>query len=260
MYIIILVHFLGTKQAAFLQALSTAALVFEVTRGCATDNTCKCGKIPSPHLLRHEQKRRGKKNKYGGCHDNIAFGVRFSKRFLDKREMKLSTAADRKIVNLHNNDLGRKVRITFCSFIIYTLMSAAEWLLARFWYIHIYVWWILETIARFSDDYSTILDLFVTNLLLVYFPFGLLWDQWVRPAAIFPLYFQTWRNYPVVISAYGTDFFLSQHKCSAFSCSKLLYTSFSQTRIYQRVAPRESWFKHNPTLGCNRTIIIKQNL
>lgn len=62
-------------------------------------------------MLRRLRQRHRKGYKYGGCHDNIAFGVRFSKKFLDKREMKLTNSADRKIVNLHNNDLGRKVGI-----------------------------------------------------------------------------------------------------------------------------------------------------
>ena len=132
MYIIVLIHpFLGTQQAAFLHALSSAALAFEVTRGCAVDKTCKCGKKPSPHWIRQLEKKRGKRYKYGGCHDNIPFGVRFSKKFLDKREMKLSTPADRKIVNLHNNDLGRKVWMIFCS-LIYTLMSPDNEFSARF--------------------------------------------------------------------------------------------------------------------------------
>ena len=72
--------------------------------------TCKCGKTPSPSVLRRLRQRHRKGYKYGGCHDNIVFGVKFSKKFLDKREMKL-TNLDRKIVNLHNNDLGRKVGI-----------------------------------------------------------------------------------------------------------------------------------------------------
>ena len=62
-------------------------------------------------MLRRLRQTNRKGYKYGGCHDNIAFGIKFSKKFLDKREMKLTNSADRKIVNLHNNDLGRKVGI-----------------------------------------------------------------------------------------------------------------------------------------------------
>ena len=106
--------FVGSKQAAFLHALSSAALVYEVTRGCTTDKTCECGRAPSRSLIRqHARKHPGKKYRYGGCHDNIAYGMRFSRDFLDTREVKVTKHADKKIVNLHNNDLGRRVRIIF---------------------------------------------------------------------------------------------------------------------------------------------------
>ena len=102
--------FLGTRQAAFLHALSSAALVYEVTRACATDQVCRCGRQPSRSLItRYEQRNPGKRYQYDGCHDNIAVGVKFSRDFLDRREMRYAKANDRKMVNLHNNDLGRKV-------------------------------------------------------------------------------------------------------------------------------------------------------
>jgi hypothetical protein len=102
--------FVGTREAAFLHALSSAALVFAVTQGCATDEVCACGRQPSRSLLRrHKRKYPGKMYVYGGCHDNIAVGTKFSKDFLDRREIRHTQPNNRKLVNLHNNDLGRKV-------------------------------------------------------------------------------------------------------------------------------------------------------
>ncbi|XP_028409300.1 protein Wnt-4-like isoform X1 [Dendronephthya gigantea] len=107
----------GTRQAAFLHALSSAALVFAVTRSCAADKACDCGKQPSRSLLDRyaeavERKNPGQPRKtyrYEGCHDNIHTGLKFSKDFLDRREKRLKKPASRKILNLHNYDLGRKI-------------------------------------------------------------------------------------------------------------------------------------------------------
>lgn len=50
----------------------------------------------------------GKDWKWGGCSDNVAFGQRISKQYIDE----LETGKDeRAIVNLHNNEAGRRVSI-----------------------------------------------------------------------------------------------------------------------------------------------------
>lgn len=50
---------------------------------------------------------------WGGCSDNIAYGIRFSTKFTDaveKKRIKEPTAASRALMNLHNNEAGRTVR------------------------------------------------------------------------------------------------------------------------------------------------------
>lgn len=48
----------------------------------------------------------GRDWKWGGCSDNVAFGQRISKQYIDE----LETGKDeRAIVNLHNNEAGRRV-------------------------------------------------------------------------------------------------------------------------------------------------------
>lgn len=47
---------------------------------------------------------------WGGCSDNIAYGIRFSTKFTDaveKKRIKEPTAASRALMNLHNNEAGR---------------------------------------------------------------------------------------------------------------------------------------------------------
>lgn len=46
--------------------------------------------------------------KWGGCSADIGFGMRFTKKFLDAREIEND---DRSLMNLHNNRVGRKVSL-----------------------------------------------------------------------------------------------------------------------------------------------------
>ncbi len=56
-------------------------------------------------------------NKYffqwSGCSDNVDFGITFSRTFVDARDRRKSRKKPRKaqpLMNLHNNEAGRKVR------------------------------------------------------------------------------------------------------------------------------------------------------
>ena len=103
--------FTGTKESAFVYALSSAAVVYSVTQACSIGRlkeNCGCGRTPKTKL----------KNKdwlWGGCSDNIAYGVRFSKKFTDAVEKKRMdgqepAAASRALMNIQNNEAGRTVR------------------------------------------------------------------------------------------------------------------------------------------------------
>lgn len=50
--------------------------------------------------------------KWGGCSADIGFGMKFSRKFLDAREIEGDA---RSLMNLHNNRAGRKVCFT-CSY------------------------------------------------------------------------------------------------------------------------------------------------
>lgn len=49
---------------------------------------------------------------WSGCSDNIAYGVAFSQSFVDVRERSKGQSSNRALMNLHNNEAGRKVRPT----------------------------------------------------------------------------------------------------------------------------------------------------
>ncbi|XP_002436043.2 protein Wnt-4-like isoform X1 [Ixodes scapularis] len=96
----------GTREAAFVHALSAAALAHEVTRACSQgrlEDRCGCD------LSVQGDSAEG--FKWSGCSDNVAYGVAFSKSFVDARDLRAarSTANPRALVNLHNNNVGRKV-------------------------------------------------------------------------------------------------------------------------------------------------------
>lgn len=101
-----LVPLAGTREAAFVHALSAAALAHEVTRACSQGrlpNRCGCDLSVNGGTAEGF--------KWSGCSDNLAYGVAFSKSFVDARDVRAarSTASPKALVNLHNNDVGRKV-------------------------------------------------------------------------------------------------------------------------------------------------------
>lgn len=98
----------GTKESAFSYALSSAAVAYSVTQACSIGRleVCGCGRTP-------KMKLKNKNWLWGGCSDNIAYGVRFSKKFTDaveKKRMRAQepSATSRALMNLHNNEAGRE--------------------------------------------------------------------------------------------------------------------------------------------------------
>ena len=100
-YFIIISIIKATQETAFLHAISSAAITHEITLQCARNKIpgCRCGKTKS-------RKRGNSDWQWGGCSDNIKYGEKETRRFIDKLE-KGNDA--RTAFNLHNNHLGRKV-------------------------------------------------------------------------------------------------------------------------------------------------------
>lgn len=97
------VYFLiATRETAFVHAMSSAAITHEITY------KCKQGKIPGCGCAVIKKQRKPTDDwQWGGCSDNVKFGERETKRFIDKLE-KGNDA--RTAFNLHNNEVGRKVQ------------------------------------------------------------------------------------------------------------------------------------------------------
>ncbi|XP_032351294.1 protein Wnt-4 isoform X3 [Camelus dromedarius] len=93
----------GTREAAFVYAISSAGVAFAVTRACSSGELEKCGCDRTVHGVSPQGFQ------WSGCSDNIAYGVAFSQSFVDVRERNKGASSSRALMNLHNNEAGRKV-------------------------------------------------------------------------------------------------------------------------------------------------------
>lgn len=89
----------ASRESAFVYAITSAGVVHEVTRACSRGELedCECDK-----------NRKGISEKgfqWGGCSDNIAYGLKFAKLFVDSGERERDARAK---MNLHNNLVGRR--------------------------------------------------------------------------------------------------------------------------------------------------------
>ncbi|XP_075213150.1 wnt family member 1 wingless isoform X2 [Lycorma delicatula] len=92
----------GCRETAFIYAITSAAVTHAVARSCSEGSieSCTCdyshqARPPATGLRDWE---------WGGCSDNIGFGFKFSREFVDTGERGRSL---REKMNLHNNEAGR---------------------------------------------------------------------------------------------------------------------------------------------------------
>ncbi|KAJ1065445.1 hypothetical protein K5549_016241, partial [Capra hircus] len=95
----------GTREAAFVYAISSAGVAFAVTRACSSGELEKCGCDRTVHGVSPQGFQ------WSGCSDNIAYGVAFSQSFVDVRERSKGASSSRALMNLHNNEAGRKLSL-----------------------------------------------------------------------------------------------------------------------------------------------------
>ncbi|XP_052779194.1 protein Wnt-2b-A-like isoform X2 [Mya arenaria] len=95
----------GTREAAFVYAISSAGVVYSITRACSLGHlsTCAC----DPNKKGRGRDKRGNAFQWGGCSDDVNYGRRFAKTFIDAKERQHMDA--RALMNLHNNNAGRQV-------------------------------------------------------------------------------------------------------------------------------------------------------
>lgn len=102
------IYLSGTKETAFIYAVLSAGVVHSVTQACSAGNLTDCS---------CDMSRYGESDvegwKWGGCSDNVNYGLWFAKSFVDAPETirHEDSRNIRNLMNLHNNEVGRKVSI-----------------------------------------------------------------------------------------------------------------------------------------------------
>lgn len=94
----------GTREAAFVYALSAATISHTIARACTTGDLrlCSCGPVPA------EIPEPG--YRWGGCGDNLHYGLIMGSKFSDApMKMKRSSSHANKLMHLHNSEVGRQV-------------------------------------------------------------------------------------------------------------------------------------------------------
>ncbi|XP_076058535.1 protein Wnt-7b-like [Oratosquilla oratoria] len=95
----------GSKETAFVYAVTSAGVVHAVTRACSSGNLTDCSCDMSKQGMATPEGW-----KWGGCSDNLRFGVQFARQFVDApEENNKKYKKFRKLMNLHNNEAGREV-------------------------------------------------------------------------------------------------------------------------------------------------------
>uniref|UniRef100_A0A3Q3ANS6 Protein Wnt n=1 Tax=Kryptolebias marmoratus TaxID=37003 RepID=A0A3Q3ANS6_KRYMA len=89
----------ATRETSFVHAISAAGVMYTLTKNCSLGDFDNCGCDDS-----RIGQTGGKGWIWGGCSDNVAFGEKLSRHFVDALEDGHDARA---AVNLHNNEAGR---------------------------------------------------------------------------------------------------------------------------------------------------------
>ncbi|KAK0399914.1 hypothetical protein QR680_003272 [Steinernema hermaphroditum] len=103
------IHKLGTREAAFTYSIVSAGVSHEIGRSCRLGvlQSCGCSTAERPQGVDTQWN-------WGGCGDNVDYGYRFARDFIDVREKedgfpKRSADRGRSLMNRWNNEVGRKL-------------------------------------------------------------------------------------------------------------------------------------------------------
>ena len=99
---------IGTKESAYIHALTSAGIAYAITKACSTGRLRSCGCD-----LTMREKNTNSSIRWAGCSDNVLFGTEIARKFVNLRERKVTNRVG--LVNLHNNHFGIRVKcFVFC--------------------------------------------------------------------------------------------------------------------------------------------------
>lgn len=94
---------IGTKESAYIHALTSAGVAFAITKACSTGRLSSCGCDMSA-----ADKNTNGSIRWTGCSDNVLFGTQLAKKFVNLRERVARNGTS--LLNVHNNQVGIRVR------------------------------------------------------------------------------------------------------------------------------------------------------
>jgi len=99
----------GSRETAFIYAVTSAGVVHAVTQACSLGNLTECSCDMQKQGLDTPEGW-----KWGGCSDNLRYGIQFARQFVDapERAIQKKQRNVRNLMNLHNNEAGRKAIAT----------------------------------------------------------------------------------------------------------------------------------------------------
>lgn len=93
----------GTKESAYIHALTSAGIAYAITKACSTGRLSSCGCDMSMKESTSNQTQR-----WSGCSDNVLFGSELARKFVNLRERVNKNRTS--LLNVHNNQVGIRVR------------------------------------------------------------------------------------------------------------------------------------------------------
>ncbi|CAF0730366.1 unnamed protein product [Didymodactylos carnosus] len=90
----------GTKESAYVHAITAAGIAYAITKACSTGRLASCGCDMSL------QSKSDGTTKWSGCSDNVLFGSEIARKFVNLRERPMKNKTS--LLNIHNNQAGIK--------------------------------------------------------------------------------------------------------------------------------------------------------
>uniref|UniRef100_A0A5S6QEQ8 Protein Wnt n=1 Tax=Trichuris muris TaxID=70415 RepID=A0A5S6QEQ8_TRIMR len=100
---------LHSREKAYVHAISAAGVAYSITRACSQGDLPSCSCDKDVHRRNFKNKRFHGDWEWGGCSEDVNFGERLTKDFVDSNELARSwNDPAPKLMNLHNNEAGRR--------------------------------------------------------------------------------------------------------------------------------------------------------
>lgn len=112
--IVLLLLFLyaGNRETAYLSAINSASLAWTITRYCTKGELTMC-------TCDHIQRKKHSKWTWGGCSEDVNYGIKQARQFVDPQEDRSTSFG---LMNLHNNEAARRVS-KFTTFFLFSLLT-----------------------------------------------------------------------------------------------------------------------------------------